>query len=73
VTDNCLAMMLPVGLTLRALDMSGGRITSRGAALLSGGYTQLTSLDLCGGHITGVRGGRGQKKGGGAISGGARR
>jgi hypothetical protein len=54
VTDACLPLLLPLGGCLRGLDLSGGRITTRGAAVLAGGFRALTALELCGGHITGT-------------------
>jgi hypothetical protein len=53
VTDACLPLLLPLGPCLRELDLSGGRITSRGAAVLAACFRGLQVLDLCGGHITG--------------------
>lgn len=53
VTDACLPLLLPLGPCLRELDLSGGRITSQGAAVLAACFRGLQVLDLCGGHITG--------------------
>lgn len=57
VSDACLLALLPLGPGLSELDLSGGRITSRGAALLAHCFRRLQVLDLCGGHITGRPGG----------------
>jgi hypothetical protein len=70
VSDACIPLLLPVGRSLRELDLSGGRITSRGAAVIAAYMKQLEVLDLCGGHITGVRGDGGGGRwgvGGGAL------
>jgi hypothetical protein len=55
ITDACLRLMLPLAGQLRELDMYGARVAARGAALLAAAYTGLQRLDLCGGHMTGVR------------------
>jgi hypothetical protein len=54
VSDACLPLLLPLGPSLRELDLSGGRITSRGCGLLASCFRELEVLDLCGGHITGA-------------------
>jgi hypothetical protein len=55
ITDACLRLMLPLASRLKELDMYGARVAARGAALLAAAYTGLQRLDLCGGHITGVK------------------
>jgi hypothetical protein len=54
VSEASLRLLLPLGCSLRELDLYGACVKSRGATLLAAGYAKLEKLDLCGGHISGV-------------------